>query len=444
MSTVYPSLYSMVRKEVKSSSYTRVVVSAMDDDNNLYRRKMMAPAVSSLGFMMTDIMTNRHFSTGRHMVTSCEKNHTGGTTDIKGETFYSKSDSDSDSDSDISGENVNEIISNLIDENSSSSTTTTTTIITSDDIIFSPSWYNPADKAVQLLNYVDSLHDLPYAYTIIGSTIFIRTLLFPLFVYVKRNASRMAHMTPELNVLKERVEKLGKNASLEQQTKYANEMRALFRKYDCNPVKNLIAPAVQLPVFMSMFFALQKLPIYYADTLLSNGGIFWFPDLAAPDPLYVLPMLSSLTFIASMELNKQEMQSISSSTVMTYVFRFLGVLTFPITIYFPSCVLSYWVTNNAFTLAQTAILQLPVTKRTFGIWEPPKRVVGAPEPKGIQEMITDYMNKKNEEGSLKAQKDSIRKHNEAIDNQKMEMNMKARSQQQYQGRKRKNKKRGRK
>ncbi len=35
---------------------------------------------------------------------------------------------------------------------------------------------------------------------------------------------------------------------------------------------------------------------------LVEGGALWFPDLTAADPLYLLPVLSSLTFLLTVEL----------------------------------------------------------------------------------------------------------------------------------------------
>jgi hypothetical protein len=35
---------------------------------------------------------------------------------------------------------------------------------------------------------------------------------------------------------------------------------------------------------------------------LTEGGALWFTDLTLPDPHYVLPVLASLTFLATVEL----------------------------------------------------------------------------------------------------------------------------------------------
>jgi len=168
---------------------------------------------------------------------------------------------------------------------------------------------------------------------------------------------------------------------------------------------------------MSMFFGLQKMPTYYSDTL-ANGGLLWFPDLSVPDPMYILPLLSSATFLATIELGQKSMAASSGNQGQTKifitVFRGMAILMIPVTIQFPAAVLCYWVTNNIFTFFQSAVFQIPAIRNALGIWELPKPVPGAPEPKGVQEMIKELMEQrqkiadmaKKEEADIKARSKS--------------------------------------
>lgn len=368
---------------------------------------------------MTNMSSPRYFSTQPTTAT------TTATTDG---TFYSEQATSS----------VENTLSKLVSNSNPDATITATsaaeavtenTVSVSDAyaLVFDPSWYNPADQAVKFLNYIDSFHDMPYAFTIIGSTLAIRTLLLPIFVQGQRNASRMAHMTPELNVLKQRVEQSGgRNADMAVQAKQAEEMKALFRKYNCNPLKSLIPPIVQAPVFMSMFFALKKMPEYFPDPL-SVGGLAWFPDLTLADPLYILPVASSLSFLATIELSKKTMASTSpdQANLMTNIFRGLGVIMIPVTINFSTAILIYWVTNNTFSAFQTAAFQNKSIRKQLDIWDPPKQIAGAPPPKGIKEMWDDYMKEHTQKGTMEEKKEAMKKHNQQIAHLKLEQQVKA-------------------
>jgi YidC/Oxa1 family membrane protein insertase len=55
-----------------------------------------------------------------------------------------------------------------------------------------------------------------------------------------------------------------------------------------------------MPVFLSFFVALKSLGTRFPD--VSAGGALWFTDLSAADPYFLLPILSSATFLLTMEL----------------------------------------------------------------------------------------------------------------------------------------------
>ena len=95
--------------------------------------------------------------------------------------------------------------------------------------------YNPADLMLQLLS---SVHDfagpeVPYALVIFGVTVAIRTAFLPLAISQQRNASRMAHMKPEMELMKERMERIQAQGAVtpDMNIKMANEMKGLFNKY---------------------------------------------------------------------------------------------------------------------------------------------------------------------------------------------------------------------
>lgn len=302
-----------------------------------------------------------------------------------------------------------------------------------DAATFSPAWYNPVDHTVNLLNYLDALTgpDVPFVYTIIGTTIAVRTALVPLYIKAQRNASRVAHMKPEMEALKARFDKLnmGGKVDVETQQRMNAEMFALFQKYDCNPMKGLLVPLIQAPIFMSMFFSLQKMPHYFAD-IMSTGGLLWFPDLVIPDPMYMLPIISSATFLATIQLTQTNLNATANNpaqaNIMMAVFRGLGILMIPITINFPAAVLCYWITNNTYTFFLTAAFQQKALRDAVGIWELPKPVPGAPEPKGFQEMMKELM-ENNKRIAEMAQKEEEGRKKKKIDEVVIEADYKERS-----------------
>lgn len=280
--------------------------------------------------------------------------------------------------------------------------------------IWEASWW-PQD---QMLNLIVNFHDatgLNYALAIGGLTFAFRSAMFPLFVRAQANSSRMAHMRPEMDILKERVDKLDKT-DMAGQEKMAKEMQKLFQKYDVNPLKSILVPLAQMPVFMSMFFGLKKMPDIYPEKL-ADGGMFWFTDLNLADPTYILPATCGLSFLLMMEIGKEQMMASSpqQGALMLNFFRFIALAMIPLTATFPTCVLCYWTANNSFSLFQAALFKSNGAKKAFGIWDAPKPVPGAPAPKGIQDMMKDYMDKKKKESGNDSALERIKMHNAAIE-----------------------------
>ena len=278
---------------------------------------------------------------------------------------------------------------------------------------WNPVWYNIADQAVHGINAVRDLSGLGYGESIIAATLVVRIALFPLFVKLQRNSARMAHMQPEMQALKKKMDAMGSNVDQETQVKFGLQMRALFKKYDCNPLSSLVAPIVQIPVFMGMFFGLRKMPEYFGPEM-SVEGLLWFHDLTAFDPYYVLPVASAITMLASIELNKAQMVATNpgQGQLMLNIFRSMSIVMVPAIAAFPASLNLYWLVNNTFTAIQAGLFQNKKVRKALGIWEMPKPVPGMPIPKGIMQTIEDAVHRKPTEGEL------IKTHNEKVENKK--------------------------
>ena len=274
-----------------------------------------------------------------------------------------------------------------------------------------PDWYWPPDMVIDWLNFMAGATDLPYAVCIAGTTVAIRVAVFPLFITAQRNQSRMAHMKPELDVVKAQIDRLGPKATQEEQIRYSMKMRDLFRKYECNPLKSLAVPFIQAPVFMSMFFGLRKMPDYFPNEL-ANGGMYWFPDLTNADPLHILPIASAAMFIGMMEVGKEQMLAGNpqQGPLMLNAFRGLGLIMIPITWNFTSAIFCYWCTNNLVSFGQSVLFKNPAMRKTLGIWDPPPPVPGM-QDKPLMEQIKAQFEKSPEEKEA----EKIRLHNEAIE-----------------------------
>lgn len=311
---------------------------------------------------------------------------------------------------------VDETLNKLFAENSQNAPDALQAAVDS----WSPTWYNFADQAVVAVREFHNFTGLEYGWSIVGVTLIMRLGLFPLMISAQRTSSRMAHVQPELNQLRARYEALG-TPSRQDQLQFGNNIKALFKRYQVNPMKAFIAPVVQLPLFMGMFFGLQKMPNLYPEEL-ANGGMFWFPDLTVPDPYYALPILSGVTFLGMIEIGKDTMTASNPAQgqVMLNVFRVMSIGMIPFLTTFDAAMLCYWTANNTLTLGQTALLQQKTVRDALGIWERPKPVPGQETP-SLKEMMQKIVKQSRGEATSEAQQ--IERHNQAIETKKRAASM---------------------
>jgi len=320
-------------------------------------------------------------------------------------------------------------------ETTASTTTTTTTTDAASDawyqvadsttaasVDWTPTWYNLSDQAINMVNRMHDFLGVEYGYAIVATTLCLRFALFPLMVAAQRTTSRMAHLQPELNAIKTQYEQLGSPTRQEQQN-FAKNMKALFARYEVKPSRAFLAPLIQMPIFIGMFFGLKKMPTIFPETL-SDGGMFWFTDLTVPDPTYILPVVSACTFLGLIELGKEQMlmqQRGPQGAFMLNFFRAMAVMSLPVCINFEASMLVYWVTNNTLTLCQTGFLKQKPVRKYFGIWEPPKPVPGQEDPTAMAS-ISNMI--KRAQGEAVTEEQKIQQHNQMVEAKRQSIRMK--------------------
>lgn len=57
-----------------------------------------------------------------------------------------------------------------------------------------------------------------------------------------------------------------------------------------------------MPVFISFFMGLRQMANVPVDSM-RQGGLFWFTDLTLPDQYFALPIITSLTLYATIEVS---------------------------------------------------------------------------------------------------------------------------------------------
>ncbi|KAJ1137362.1 hypothetical protein NDU88_003773 [Pleurodeles waltl] len=220
-------------------------------------------------------------------------------------------------------------------------------------------------------NFLEFLHlevGLPWWGAIVAGTIVARCLIFPVIVKGQREAAKLNNHMPEISRLTTLMNEAKQSGNKFEFSKAYSELSLYQKKHDVNPLRGFLVPLVQAPVFISFFVALRKMA-YLPVPSLQTGGLWWFLDLTAADPLYILPICVTCSMWAILELGAESGVDNPNLRMMKTVFRVMPLIILPLTINFPTAIFTYWTTSNLFSLAQVGFLRIPAVRTKLRIPE---------------------------------------------------------------------------
>ncbi|KAK5848281.1 hypothetical protein PBY51_005909 [Eleginops maclovinus] len=221
--------------------------------------------------------------------------------------------------------------------------------------------YTPVGLVQNLLEFAHMDIGLPWWGAIVVGTVFARLAVFPVIVKGQREAAKLNNVMPELSKLNARMSEAKNSGNKFDFAKAYSDLNLFQKKHDVNPLRGFLVPLVQAPVFISFFIALRKMSELPVPSM-QTGGLFWFPDLTAADPFYILPVVVTGTMFFILELGAESGVDNPNLRTMKTVFRIMPFVILPFTINFPTAVFTYWLTSNCFSLGQVALLRHPFVR----------------------------------------------------------------------------------
>ncbi len=192
-----------------------------------------------------------------------------------------------------------------------------------------------------------------YAAAIVGLTLIVRAILFPIANKQYASMAKMRIFAPKMKELQEKYK--------DDKAKQQAELMELYKKEKINPLAGCLPIVLQIPIF----YALYKV-LLISTEVRHQPGFLWIKDLSAPDPLTplnlfglidwtppsvialgILPIILGVTMWAQFKLNPQPMDEIQAKvfSIMPWIFM---VMMAP----FAAGLQIYWIVNNLISIAQ--------------------------------------------------------------------------------------------
>lgn len=227
--------------------------------------------------------------------------------------------------------------------------------------------WSPVGMVQQCLEYLHISLDVPWWGAIVIGTVVVRLAMFPLVIISQRNTAIMNNNLPEIQAIQLKMTQARQTGNQLEAARYAQEMMLFMKEKKVNPLKNMIVPIAQAPLFISFFMGLRGMANCPVESL-STGGLWWFLDLTVPDQFFILPLITSATMWATIELGVDGGRlDAQNMHVMRYLLRAIPIVMIPFTINFPGAILVYWTSSNFISLLQVSTLKIPAVRDYFKI-----------------------------------------------------------------------------
>ncbi len=200
-------------------------------------------------------------------------------------------------------------------------------------------------------------------WAIIGLTLIIKAVLFPLAYKSYVSMAKMKELQPEMEKIKERAG--------DDRQKLQQEMMALYKKEKVNPASGCLPILLQIPIFFSLY------KVIFVTIELRHAPWFgWIRDLSAPDPSSILnlfgllpystPEPGSLFFIFSLGVLpillgismwlQQKLNPAPTDPTQQMIFAWMPWIFMFMLGTFASGLIIYWIANNTITFIQQYLI----------------------------------------------------------------------------------------
>ncbi|MGZ0169186.1 MAG: YidC/Oxa1 family insertase periplasmic-domain containing protein [Planctomycetales bacterium] len=224
------------------------------------------------------------------------------------------------------------------------------------DTIIDYGWFGSISKFMVVLLRTFHGWGIHYGIAIIMLTILVRGMMFPISRKQAVSSKKMKDLQPQLTAIREKHK--------DDKQKLAQAQMDLYREADFNPFAGCLPVFLQLPIFISLYQALNN----WVD--LRMASFLWVENLAAPDALFemgfsipflgsdfnLLPMITIVLFYAQQKMfmpppttDEMAMQQ----KMMNLMMIFMGFLFYRV----PAGLCVYFIASSAWGMSERKLLE---------------------------------------------------------------------------------------
>lgn len=190
-----------------------------------------------------------------------------------------------------------------------------------------------------------------YGAGLIIASLLIRAIALPITLKTAKQSEMMKKAQPDLNKLEK---KYAGREDKDSMMMKSQEMMAIYKKYDINPISGCLFAFLQIPLFIAFLEAINRVPAIFEENFIGfQLGTTPITGLKNGNFIYIILILlvAGTTYYSMKNNSTQDNQQMQS---MNKVLFFVILIT---SIFMTSALNIYWITTNLFTIVQNMLVK---------------------------------------------------------------------------------------
>ena len=194
-----------------------------------------------------------------------------------------------------------------------------------------------------------------YGLSLIITCLLIRLILMPVTKKTAMQSELIKKAQPEL----EKLEKKYKDkTSQEDQTRKAQEMMAIYQKYQINPMSGCLLAFIQLPLLLAFLEAINRTPALFENNfLVFQMGTTPLVGISTHHNYWYILLIALIIITSFLSFRKTLKDQSGAAGQMKYTLYFMMAMIVLASFSLPAAIGIYWITSSLFTIYQNAYVE---------------------------------------------------------------------------------------
>jgi YidC/Oxa1 family membrane protein insertase len=210
------------------------------------------------------------------------------------------------------------------------------------------------DVMKHVLNFFHSTIGLPWAWSIVATTVVVRMVLVPLTIRQIHSMQNLQKYAPQMKEIQKKYK--------QDRQKQNEELMKFYKENNINPAASCLPMLLQLPVFIALYYTLKHFEKnFHVGKHADLSFLHFIPSISDHTTSHWGGFVLLFVYVASQMASSYFMMT-TTDKAQRVLFMVMPLFFVFIIARFPAGLVLYWVTTNLWTVGQGLITRRLVAK----------------------------------------------------------------------------------